>query len=392
MKIQEIEIDTIKPYSKNPRKNDNAVDVVKNSLKEFGWKQPLVINPITMEIVVGHTRWKAAKALEFKTVPCVMADDLTDEQMKAYRLADNKTNEFAEWDFDLLGEEIESLLNIDITDLGFTFEADIEKHEVMEDSFEVEAELKNIEIPITKSGDIWQLGRHKLLCDDSTDCERVALFMSGHKADLLLTDPPYNVNYEGKTKDRLKMKNDNMSEKMFFSFLIKAMQSAISIMKDGASFYIWHADSSGGIFRNALKEIGLNIRQCLIWVKNTFVLGRQDYQWQHEPCLYGWKDGAAHYWGSDRKQSTLLNYNRPQKNKEHPTMKPVKMFDYLICNSTKKGDLVIDLFLGGGTTLIACEQNGRTCYGIEIDPRCCDVIVKRWENLTGGKAILVNGK
>ena len=393
MKIQEIDINSIKAYAKNPRKNEPAVDAVAKSLQEFGWKQPLVIDPKTMEIVVGHTRWKAAKKLGMTTVPCLMADDLTEEQIKAYRLADNKTNELAEWDFDLLDEELDSVLDIDMTDFGFDFDTDgdISNTEAEEDDFDAEAEYENIVEPVAKLGDVWQLGRHRLVCGDSTDKATVQKLMNGKQADLLLTDPPYNVDYEGETKDKLKIQNDNMTDDAFSAFLVKAFENAKAIMKDGASFYIWHADSNGGIFRNACAAVGLTVRQCLIWLKNSLVLGRQDYQWKHEPCLYGWKAGAAHYWGADRKQTTILEFDRPQRNAEHPTMKPVKMFDYLICNSTKKDALVADLFLGSGTTIIACEQDGRTCYGVEFGPKYCDVIIKRWEILTGQKAVLLSG-
>lgn len=393
MKVEEIDITKVKAYEKNPRKNEPAVDAVARSLQEFGWKQPLVVDPSTMEIIVGHTRWKAAKKLGMTTVPCLMADDLTEEQIKAYRLADNKTNELAEWDFDLLDEELSNILDIDMTDFGFDFDTggDISNTEAEEDDFDAEAEYKNIIEPVAKLGDVWQLGRHRLVCGDSTDKATVQKLMNGELADLLLTDPPYNVNYEGETKDKLKIQNDNMTNDAFSAFLVKAFENAKAIMKDGASFYIWHADSNGGIFRNACASVGLTVRQCLIWLKNSLVLGRQDYQWKHEPCLYGWKDGAAHYWGADRKQTTILEFDRPQRNAEHPTMKPVKMFDYLICNSSKKGGIVADLFLGSGTTLIACEQDARTCYGIEFDRKYCDVIIKRWEMLTGQKAVLLSG-
>lgn len=393
MKIQEIEINKIKAYAKNPRKNELAVEAVAKSLQEFGWKQPLVIDPKTMEIVVGHTRWKAAKKLGMTTVPCLMADDLTEEQIKAYRLTDNKTNELAEWDFDLLDEELSNILDIDMTDFGFDFNTngDTLDTEAEEDDFDAEAELEKTTEPVAKLGDVWQLGRHRLVCGDSTNSETVRKLMYGKQADLLLTDPPYNVNYEGDTKDKLKIQNDNMTDDAFNAFLVSAFKNAKEILKQGASFYIWHADSNGGLFRQACETAGLKVKQCLIWVKNAFVLGRQDYQWKHEPCLYGWKDGAAHYWGSDRKQTTILEFDRPQRNAEHPTMKPVKMFDYLICNSTKKDAIVADLFLGSGTTLIVCEQDGRTCYGVELDPKYCDVIIKRWETLTGEKAVLLSG-
>lgn len=209
--------------------------------------------------------------------------------------------------------------------------------------------------------------------------------------DLLLTDPPYNVDYVGKTKDALKIENDKMNEDSFVEFLTKAFLNAVNVMKPGAVFYIWHADSEGFAFRTACKQAGLQVRQCLIWNKNTMVIGRQDYQWKHEPCLYGWKDGAGHLWASDRKQTTVLNFDKPNRSEIHPTMKPIALFDYQIKNNTKGGDIVLDLFGGSGTTIMACEQNGRSCYMMEYDPKYVDVIIKRWEDFTGQKAELIEG-
>lgn len=215
--------------------------------------------------------------------------------------------------------------------------------------------------------------------------------MGGQKADLLLTDPPYNVNYEGKTKDALKIQNDKMGDSEFRNFLKDAFAAADMVMKPGAVFYIWHADLEGYNFRGACSDMGWKVRECLVWAKNSMVLGRQDYQWKHEPCLYGWKDGASHLWASDRKQTTILEFDRPTKSKEHPTMKPIPLFDYQIKNNTKGGDVVLDLFGGSGTTLMACEQNGRNACLMELDPRYVDVIIKRWELFTGQKAELIEG-
>lgn len=244
--------------------------------------------------------------------------------------------------------------------------------------------------PITKLGDIWKLGRHRLMCGDSTSIEQTEKLMGGQQADLLITDPPYNVSYEGGTNDKLTIMNDNMSNDDFRLFLVNAFAAADNVMKNGASFYIWHADSEGYNFRGACFENKWQVRQCLIWNKNSMVMGRQDYQWKHEPCLYGWKDGASHNWYNDRSQTTVMNFNKPQRNGEHPTMKPVELFDYQIRNSSKKGDNVLDLFGGSGTTMIACEHNGRNAYIMELDPKYCDVIIKRWETLTGEKAVLVD--
>lgn len=247
------------------------------------------------------------------------------------------------------------------------------------------------EEPKAKRGDIYQLGRHRLMCGDSTVVEEVKKLMDGNTADLLITDPPYNVNYEGKTKDALKIENDNMTDGAFRQFLIDAFTAADEVMKPGAVFYIWHSDSEGYNFRGACRDVGWTVRQCLIWNKNSLIMGRQDYQWKHEPCLYGWKEGASHLWASDRKQTTVIDYNKPLRNDIHPTMKPVGLFDYQIRNNTKGNDTVLDLFGGSGTTIIACEQDGRKCFTMELDPCYVDAIIERWENLTGEKAVLLNG-
>jgi site-specific DNA-methyltransferase (adenine-specific) len=244
------------------------------------------------------------------------------------------------------------------------------------------------ENPISMPGDLWVLGRHRLLCGDSTSIDAVEKLMGGAVVDLLVTDPPYNVAYEGKTSDALTIENDDMSDDDFRQFLRDVYSAADSVMRPGAAFYIWHADSEGYNFRGAAHDIGWQVRQCLIWNKNTIVLGRQDYHWKHEPCLYGWKAGAAHYWGSDRKQSTVLEFNKPQRNGEHPTMKPVDLIEYQIHNSSRRGEMVLDLFGGSGTTMIAAENTGRSSCLMELDPRYVDVIVNRWQNLTGNTATL----
>ena len=335
-------------------------------------------------IVIGHCRTLAAKKLGMESVPCVCVDDLTPEQVNALRLVDNKSNE-SPWNFDLLADELEGL---DLT--GFDFDWGLPEEETQEVEEDEVPEVDETQPPVTKTGDVWKLGRHRLMCGDSTSTECVQKLMGGLQADLLLTDPPYGVDYTGKTKDALKIENDAKSDDDFIAFLRSAFEAADSVMKAGAVFYIWHADSKSYVFRMACQMVGWEVRQVLIWVKNAMVMGRQDYQWKHEPCLYGWKSGAGHLWASDRKQTTVLEFDRPTKNKEHPTMKPVALFDYQIKNNTKGGDIVLDLFAGSGTTVIACEQNGRTAYVMEYDPRYCDVIVKRWENLTGEKAVLVN--
>lgn len=372
------------PYAKNPRKNDNAVDAVAESIKQFGFKIPIIIDG-NDEIIAGHTRLKAAKKLGIVEVPTIMADDLTPEQARAFRLVDNKVGEIAEWDMNLLADE---LIGLDFGGFDFGFGNNDESvAEVVDDEYDGVPP----EEPKTKRGDVYQLGRHRLMCGDSTSAEDVQLLAGGAQMDMLLTDPPYGVDYVGKTKDALKIENDAQSDEELTTFLADAFMAANNVMKPGAVFYIWHADSKAGVFRMACRIAGWEVRQVLIWVKNSMVLGRQDYQWKHEPCLYGWKEGAGHLWASDRKQTTVLEFDRPTRNREHPTMKPIPLFDYQIKNNTKGGDTVLDLFGGSGTTIMACEQNGRVGYVMEYDPKYVDVIVNRWEAFTGKKAVLLNG-
>ena len=385
MEIIKLKIADIVPYDKNPRKNDGAVDAVAESIKQCGYCAPIVIDEDNV-ILAGHTRLKALKKLKYKECECVRKVGMTEEQKRKYRLLDNKTNELAEWDMDLLKGELDGLDFLDF-DFGFDIADESAPQAIVEDDApEVDSQAE----PITKLGDIWQLGRHRLMCGDSTNAETVARLMGGQKADLLLTDPPYNVAYEGKTKDALKIKNDNLSSDAFFEFVVSAFSAGASAIKEGASYYVWFASREHCNFENALVKSGLEVRQELIWKKNSMVLGRQDYQWKHEPCLYGWKEGASHNWYNDRCQTTILEFDRPVKNKDHPTMKPVALFAYQIQNSTKKGDIVLDLFGGSGTTIIACEQTGRLGFCMELDPKYCDVIIKRFENLTGMKAKKIN--
>lgn len=378
--IQYVKIQDIIPYDKNPRINDDSVDKVAASIREFGFKVPIMLDSKNV-VIAGHTRLKAAKKLKLKELPCVYADDLSDEQVKALRLADNKVGESSMWDEDLLNEELAGILNIDMDDFGFgdimtTLLSGLESETLEDPDAEIEPPAK----PVTQPGDIWQIGRHRLICGDSTQPETVVMLMDGETADLLITDPPYNVNYEGGAG---KIKNDNMDDKNFRQFLKSAFSVADGAMKPGAVFYIWHADSEGYNFRNACFEIGWQIRQCLIWNKNAMVLGRQDYQWKHEPCLYGWKDGAAHYWGSDRKQVTVLDFDKPVRNADHPTMEPVDLIRYQIENSSMPGWVVLDIFAGSGSTMIAAEMSGRSSRLVELDPKFCDVIVRRYINVTG---------
>lgn len=384
MKVETVSIDKIKPYENNPRNNDDAVDAVANSIKEFGWQQPIVVDNGGV-IIAGHTRYKAAKQLKLKEVPIVVADNLTKEQVNAYRLADNKSGELATWDDDELQEELDKILDIDMTDFGFDLETELEDDEVIDDDYEEEVP----EEPKSKLGQVYQLGRHRLMCGDSTKPEDVKKLMNGVQADLLITDPPYNVNYEGKQDSKMTIKNDHQEADDFYKFLLAAFTNAKDNMKAGAAFYIWYASSEAVNFNRSAVDAGLSVRQELIWAKNQMIIGRQDYQWQHEPCLYGWADNGSHSWYSDRKQTTILNFDKPQRSDLHPTMKPIPLFDYQIKNSSKSGDIVLDLFGGSGTTLMACEQNGRNAYLMEFDPRYVDVIIDRWEKFTGNTAKLI---
>lgn len=387
IKVQKTE-DLI-PYEKNPRHNEDAITAVAKSIEKFGFKVPIVVDASNV-IVNGHTRLKAAKYLGLKEVPTIIADDLTPEQIKAFRLADNKVGEIATWDEELLNAELDELadLDFDMTEFGFDLpDIEGEEVEVIEDEFEEELPAE----PISKLGDIYQLGRHRLMCGDSTNSLEVEKLMGNKKADLLITDPPYNVAYEGKGKEALTIKNDSKETNEFHSFLYEAFSAAINNMKLGSSFYVWYASSEVVNFHTALEEAGFLVKQELIWNKNSMVLSRQDYHWKHEPCLYGWTSGGSHSWYSDRKQTTILNFDRPTVNKEHPTMKPVALFDYQIKNSSKQGDCILDLFGGSGTTLIACEQNEREAYLMELDPRYVDVIIARWEAFTGEVAVKISG-
>lgn len=388
LKVEYVNIDTLVPYAGNAKEHPEwQVEQIANSIEQFGFSDPVGVwtnHQGVLEIVEGHGRVLAAKELGIERVPVVKLDHLDDDARRVYAHVHNQTTLTSGFDMDALMVDIESLPEFDWEGFGFDYK---------EPNFSEYADVEETEVPDevesrAKRGDIWLCGEHRLMCGDSTSAEDIDALMDGEKADLLLTDPPYNVDYEGKTKEKLKIQNDKMDDVRFRSFLIDAFHCANSAMQYGASFYIWHADSEGHNFRNACIEVGWNIRQCLVWVKNAIVLGRQDYQWKHEPCLYGWKDGAPHKWYSDRKQSTVLEFNKPNRSDKHPTMKPVELFAYQMENSSKDGDIVLDIFGGSGTTMVAAEQLGRKAYVMELDPHYCDVILERWENLTGKKAEL----
>ena len=389
MTIQEVAVDAVTPYEKNPRKiPQEAIDRVAASIKEFGFKQPIVVDK-DMVIIVGHTRLLAAKKLGYETVPVLVASDLSPEKARAYRLADNKTNEFTDWNFETLQEELASFLSIEdfnMEDFGFDMSfLDKNADDVQEDDFDPDTaynEAKN-NCHVTL-GDIWELGQHRLMCGDSTILEDVKKLMGDEKADLCVTDPPYNVNYEG--SNGMKIQNDKMESSMFNRFLCYAFSSMEYCLNPGAPFYVWFASREHINFDQALNEAGLSVRQELVWVKNSLVIGRQDYQWRFEPCLYGWKEGTAHRWYGGRDKSNVLEYDKPQRSDMHPTMKPLPLFAHLVQNSSKKNDVVLDLFGGSGTTLITCEEMERQCRMMEYDPIYCQVIINRWESLTGKTA------
>lgn len=394
MNIQKIKIDKLIPATYNPRKDLKPSDAeyvkIKNSIEKFGFVSPLVINK-DMTVIGGHQRLKVLKEMGIVEVECIIVDlDKTNE--KALNIALNKIQ--GDWD----EEKLEALLqelkleDFDTNLTGFDFdEVDEMLKDVngsKEDDFDVDSAYEEIEEPITKPGDIWILGKHRLMCGDSVQKEDVMRLMNNQDADMLLTDPPYNVDYVGKTSEALKIKNDNMNDNQFYEFLKKVFENMYSVTKEGASIYVFHADTEGLNFRKAFKDAGYKLAECLIWKKDCFVMGRQDYQWQHEPILYGWKEGAAHHFINDRTQSTILEFDRPRQSSLHPTMKPIDLVARLLKNSSKENDKILDLFGGSGSTIIAAEQLNRNCYTMELDPKYCDVIVKRWESLTNKEAIL----
>ena len=385
-------INDLKQDHKNARKRtDRSAKLIAESLERYGAARSIVINEDN-RILAGNGTIAGAKQAGIKNVRIIETDGteviavkrtgLTEDEKVGLAIADNRTSDLSEWDNDMLQQLSEE------HDLTPWFEDDELLAEVLEpeqgntDPDDVPEAPPE---PITKPGDLWILGNHRLLCGDSTDTVALERLMDGVNADLWLTDPPYNVNYEGGTG--LKIQNDNMKDAEFRQFLKDVYIAANCFLRAGAAFYIWHADSEGYNFRGAAVDVGWKVRQCLIWLKSSLVMGRQDYQWKHEPCLYGWTEGAAHTWHSDRKQTTILEFDKPSRNGEHPTMKPVELFEYQMANSTKPGDIVLDSFGGSGTTIIAAERINRKARLMELDPAYCDVIVKRWEDFTGNTAV-----
>ncbi len=376
------------PADYNPRKDlkpgDAEYEKLKRSIEQFGYVEPVIWNKTTGRVVGGHQRLKVLMDMGMTKVDCVVVE-MDEDKEKALNIALNKIS--GDWDKDKLALLIADLQGADF-DVSFTgFEpAEIDdlfkdtlKDGVKDDDFDVGAELEKP--TMTKHGDIWTLGRHRLICGDSTKAETYDLLMGSTKANLVITDPPYNVNYEGSAG---KIKNDNMADDTFYNFLLDAYTQMHSAMADDASIYVFHADTEGLNFRKAFADAGFYLSGCCIWKKQSLVLGRSPYQWQHEPCLYGWKKNGKHQWYTGRKETTIWEFDKPKKNGDHPTMKPIPLLAYPIMNSSMSNSVVLDPFGGSGSTLIACEQTDRICYTVELDEKFCDVIVKRYIEQVGG--------
>ena len=387
MQIEKIAIERLIPADYNPRKDlkpgDPEYDKLKRSIEQFGYVEPLIWNKTTGRVVGGHQRLKVLIDMGITEVDCVVVE-LPEDKEKALNIALNKIS--GEWDkdklamliSDLQGAEFDvSLTGFDPAELDDLFKDKL-KDKIHNDEFDVEAELK--EPVITKLGDVWTLGRHRLVCGDSTKADTFEMLMAGVKANLVITDPPYNVNYEGSAG---KIKNDSMANDKFYEFLLAAFRNTEAVMADDASIYCFHSDTEGLNFRRAFADAGFFLSGCCIWKKQSLVLGRSPYQWQHEPVLFGWKKKGKHQWYTGRKETTIWEFDKPKKNGEHPTMKPIPLLAYPIMNSSMSNTLVLDPFGGSGSTLIACEQSDRSCYTIELDEKFCDVIVKRYIEQVG---------
>lgn len=392
MEIKELPLKELKPAAYNPRKKlkkgDKEYEKIKQSLLKFGYVDPILVNE-DLTVIGGHQRLTVLKDLDYETAKCVIVD-LPKEDEKALNIALNKIT--GQWDEALLADLLldlqESDFNLDLT--GFEppeiddILSNVHDKELSEDEFDVEEELKKP--TVSRHGDIWQLGKHRVICGDSTKAETYKQLLDDRKANLVVTDPPYNVDVE---ETAGKILNDNMSDGDFYQFLLSMFTQVENHMEDDASIYVFHADTEGLNFRKAFKDAGFYLSGCCIWKKNSLVLGRSPYQWQHEPCLYGWKKKGKHQWFSDRKQTTIWEYDRPKSSKDHPTMKPIQLMAYPIQNSSMRGTIVLDPFLGSGSTLIAADQTGRVCYGIELDEKFVDVIVKRYIEVTGDTEVTV---
>lgn len=391
LKVETFDLSDLNTYHKNPRRGD--VDAIAESLRKRGQYRPIVVNigshaSHDYEILAGNHTYLAAKKLGWKTIQATTVD-VDDDQAAQIVLADNRLADLGGYDDETLSALLSDVSSLD--GLGWS-QDDVDALAAALEPERDDSEVEDVEVPDdapqrVKRGEIWILGEHRLMCGDSTKPEDMQKLLGGGAADLWLTDPPYNVAIVGKTKKHLTIENDSWADDdEFVEFLRKAFVTALDVLKPGCAFYIWFAQTQDENFLAATDKAGMTIRQTLIWAKSTFSLGRQDYQWKHEPCLYGWKDGASHRWFSDRKQTTVLEFDKPARNAEHPTMKPVPLMAYEIRNSSRVGDTVLDSFGGSGSTLMACEQTGRKCVTMELDPHYCDVILKRWEDYTGNKA------
>ena len=379
--MQLVSIDKLVPYVNNARTHSaEQITKLRSSLREFGFVNPIIIDR-EFNIIAGHGRLMAAKEEGINEVPCVFVDYLTDAQKKAYILADNRMAMDAGWDEELLKIEMEELQNLGY-DLGYTGfdEKELEElfgiddKEVKDDDFDLTAALEKASF--VERGDIWYVGKHKLMCGDATSSEDVSKLMEDKKANLILTDPPYNVAF--KSFDGLTIQNDSMKNNDFYEFLFASFKNMAEHLENGGAAYIFHADTEGLNFRKAFIDAGFHLAGCCIWVKDSLVLGRSDYQWQHEPVLYGFMQNGKHPWYSDRKQTTIWNFDKPKKNSNHPTSKPLDLLAYPINNSTQANAIVIDTFGGSGSTLMACEQMNRICYTMELDEKYASVILRRY--------------
>lgn len=431
MKIQYLPVQSVTPYANNPRQNDAAVEKVAASIRQFGWQQPIVVDSENV-IVAGHTRWKAAQLLGLDTVPVHVAGDLSEDEVRAYRLADNKLAELSSWDTDLLATELGSLAEagFDLSSLGFGDDelAGINFQSGSEELTDPDSMPAAVQ-PCSVEGDVWCLGPHRLVCGDALDLTTVEALLGGVSADCVWTDPPYNVSIEGKAG---KIQNDDMAHEQFAEFIGEALRTMYAVLKPGSPIYVAHPDTKGALFRGQFEAAGFKLASCLVWVKNSLVVGYSDYHWQHEPILYGWRPGARHRWYGKRKQTTVqqlgggtfvdngdgsfivrvgsesillsgsdivaeaiessvIRCERPLRSAAHPTMKPVELIERMLKNSTRTGDVVLDPFGGSGSTLIACERLGRVARLVELDAKYVDVIVRRWEEFTGQHAEHIKG-
>ena len=385
--MQLVPLEKLVPYVNNARTHSpEQVTKLRSSLREFGFINPVIIDR-ECSVIAGHGRILAAKEEGITEVPCVFVDYLTEAQKKAYILADNRMALDAGWDEELLRIEIESLQGVDfdvsLTGFGEDEIADLfaseEEKAAKDDDFDLSAALEKASF--VERGDIWTVGRHRLMCGDATNADDVAKLMDGKKANLIMTDPPYGVSF--KSSDGLTIQNDSMKDEEFYTFLLSAFRCMAEHLENGGSAYVFHADTEGLNFRKAFIDAGFHLAGVCIWVKNSLVLGRSDYQWQHEPVLFGWKKGGKHSWYSDRSQTTIWNYDKPKRNKNHPTSKPLDLLGCPICNSSQENAVVIDTFGGSGSTMMACEQLNRICCTMELDEKYASVILRRYVEDTG---------